>query len=196
MIFIPSVKLASLVYPLACALVPNLTSPISSQQAQNRTTASSIFEDLQLGEKVGGLTFDESCNGAASGVGLTEENCYDAVSQGIPDVTGKDLISYGDRSVGNFDVNLPQRYISGRKSYLNAQGVRDSSWSIGDGCCIIDLTIEDVNKKTPYFPFGIALAATFLTQKCVAGQSPAQGGTLEGFGLEGSGMSPYSDLVL
>lgn len=196
MTFILSLKLAMLAYPLASALVLNLTSSINSQQAQNTTTASSVVEDLQLGEKAANSAFDAYCNGEASGVGLSWKNCYDTVSQGIPDVTGKDVINYGDRSVGNFDVNLPQRYINGRKTYIHTQGVYGSLKSIGDGQCIVDLTLEDISKTTPYYPFGVALAATFLAQKYVTGQSPAQGGTVKGYGLEGSGKFAYSDLAL
>ena len=53
---------------------------------------------------------------------------------------------------------------------------------IDDGRCIADVTLKDVHKVTPYYPFGLALAAGFLLAKCVEGHSPAQGGTLEGFG--------------
>ena len=111
MIRVQYLALALLGCSSASALT-SLTSPITSPQALNETVASNLFTNLQSGSKVSNLTFDANCNGPGTGVDLNEINCQDAISNGIPDVTERAILEYGDRSVGTFDVNLPQRYIS------------------------------------------------------------------------------------
>lgn len=111
---VQSLYLAFLGWSIASALTLNLTSPIDSQQALSTIDASKSSKLLRLGSNVSNLTFDADCNEAASSVDLTVENCHDLVSNGIPDVLSQSIISYGDRSFGNFGVNLPQRYISGK----------------------------------------------------------------------------------
>lgn len=118
MVFILSFKITFLGYSVASALILNLTSSISSQQALNTKTASVFSDYLISGDGSSDLTFEADCNGAESGIGLTKENCHDAVHHGIPDVTKRAVINYGDRNFGNFDVNLPQRYISGKEAFL------------------------------------------------------------------------------
>ncbi len=96
----------------ASTLTTGLTSPITSPQSLNETVASTLYNNLPSGSKVSNLTFDADCNGPETGVDLNEINCQDALSNGIPDVIERSMLEYGDRSVGTFDVNLPQRYIS------------------------------------------------------------------------------------
>ena len=110
-----SFKLAFLGYSIASALVFNLTTPISSPKAPNATTALTILDNPQLGNKPDHLTIEPECNGPESGTELTLQSCDDLVKNGIPEVTDSMIIrEYGDRSTGRFDVNLPQRYISGK----------------------------------------------------------------------------------
>ena len=103
---------------LACATVStsilNLTSSIRSKQALNITDALILLDHLRLDNEVANLGFDAHCNGPESGAGLTKEACQDAVTNGIPRQSATSMITYGDRSVGEFDVNLPQRYVSGQ----------------------------------------------------------------------------------
>ena len=167
---------------LCCfALILNITSPISGQQDLNSTSASILSDALYLGEKANELTFHADCNGAVSGADLNKENCQDAVLHSIPHVTERSMREYGDRRVGTFDVNLPQRYIS-CKSALSGLKESTAHHEVVDGRCIVDVTLMDTSKATPYFPFGIVLAATFLQQQCVERHSPAQGGTLKALG--------------
>ena len=106
-----SFKLAFLGYSIASALVLNLTTPISSPKAPNATTALTILDNPQLADR---LTIEPECNGPESGTELTLQSCDDLVKHGVPEVTDSMIIrEYGDRSTGRFDVNLPQRYISG-----------------------------------------------------------------------------------
>ena len=96
------------------AFVLNVTSPTSSQRAPNITIASAIRDDLRLDSEVPHLISEVRCNGPNSGVGLTNARCQEALTHGIPHVTSSSEITYGDRRIGNFDVNLPQRYVSGQ----------------------------------------------------------------------------------
>ena len=59
------------------------------------------------------MSFHADCDGAETGVDLNRDICNDLVTFGIPDVASRGVIRYGDRSIGRYDVNLPQRYISG-----------------------------------------------------------------------------------
>lgn len=96
------------------AFILNLTSSTSSQRAPNRTKMSTLGDDLHLDSIVPTLFTESHCNGPRSGVGLTNARCQDALTHGIPHVTSSSVLTYGDRRVGNFDVNLPQRYVSGQ----------------------------------------------------------------------------------
>ena len=108
-------KLASLGYSIASALVLNLATPISSPKALNETTALTLLDNPQLGNKPNDLTIEPECNGPGSGAELNLQNCDDLVSHGIPVVADSMIIrEYGDRNTGTFDINLPQRYISGK----------------------------------------------------------------------------------
>lgn len=110
-----SFKLAFLGYSVASALVLNLTTPVSSPKSPNATTALTLLDNPQLGNKPNDLTIEPECNGPESGTELTLESCDNVVKHGIPEVTDSMIIrEYGDRSTGRFDVNLPQRYISGK----------------------------------------------------------------------------------
>ena len=182
MVFILSFKITFLGCSVASALVLNLTSSISSQQALSTKTVSVLSDYLTSGDRLSVLTFEADCNGAESGIGLTKENCQDAVHHGIPDVIERAIISYGDRSFGKFDVNLPQRYISGKEHSQDWKYTILTTVTLGDGRCLIDITLDDIHKITPYYPFGIALAASYLQARCVTERSPAEGGTMQGFG--------------
>lgn len=103
-------QLAFLGCALGSAFIPNLTSPTNSHIA--KTPA--IGDILQLGSEVHNLISEERCIGPRSGVGLTNARCQEALTHGIPHVTSASPITYGDRRIGNFDVNLPQRYVSGQ----------------------------------------------------------------------------------
>ena len=107
-------KLALLGCVIASASVLNVTSPITLQQVVNTINTLMLPNGLQSDNKVINLTLNARCNGPGSGVGLTKESCQDAVTRGIPFVTASAMLTYGDRSIGNFDINLPQRYISGQ----------------------------------------------------------------------------------
>lgn len=167
---------------LTSAFVLNLTTPISSHQAPNRKNTSSTSGYLQLGANANNLALDAECNGPASGIGLTKENCHDAIMFGIPDQKLRSILQYGDRRFGRFDINLPQRYISGKYNFPRMRKHSFVKDLIGDGRCVVDVTLLDIHKVTPYFPLGLALAATFVGSKCVGELHPPQGGTLVRFG--------------
>lgn len=92
------------------ALIVNLTSPTNS----HITETSAIHDHLRLDSEVPNLISEARCTGPKSGVGLNNAMCQEALTDGIPHVISASVITYGDRRIGNFDVNLPQRYISGQ----------------------------------------------------------------------------------
>lgn len=53
---------------------------------------------------------------------------------------------------------------------------------MGDGRCVVDVTLKDIQKPTRYHPVGLALSAAFVVATCVRDHDPKEGGTLEGFG--------------
>ena len=165
---------------LISALTLNLTPPISSPQALNATLLTTPANALPSNT---GLGADPTCNGIETGVGLTDGNCHDAIAHSIPGVTEKTVLDYGDRRVGSFDVNLPQRYISGEHTLSRLGRCGDVHYSQGDGRCVVDVTVQDVHKSTPYYPFGIALVATSVLAECIHGHNPPEGGSMEGFGM-------------
>ena len=53
---------------------------------------------------------------------------------------------------------------------------------MGDGRCVVDLTLKDIHIPVRYHPVGLALSAAFIVATCVKDHNPVEGGTLEGFG--------------
>ena len=162
MVFIPVFKIAFLVCFIASTLFLNLSSSINSQQALNTTTASICLDYFKLGDKESDLTFEVDCNGAEFGVGLTKENCQDAMLYGIQDVAERTIVSYGDRGDGRFYFSLPQRYISVTKVFSKFTAQKINEDLIGDRRYIVDVALDDIRKTIPCHQFEIALAATFL----------------------------------
>ena len=182
MILTPSCIIVLLGCSFVSALTLNLTSPISSPQALNATITTLPTDALFSNTRVTDLGVDPTCNGPETGVDLTDRNCHDAVAFGIPDVTEKAILNYGDRRFGSFDINIPQRYISGEYKFSKARRRGNVQFSTGDGRCVVDVTLKNIHKKTPYYPFGIALGAASVLSECVNAHNPPQGGTIEGFG--------------
>lgn len=108
------------------------------------------------------LTFEVDCYGAESGVSLIKENCQDAMSHEIPDVAERTIVNYGDGGVGRFYFNFPQRYISDKREFSKLTTQKINEDLIGDRRNIVDVTLDNIHKTSPYHRLGIALAATFL----------------------------------
>ena len=93
---------------LSCAFASPPILDIIAPNRSQETAASSLFKNLSSLYAVPNFN---PCTGPQSGVGLTKESCQDTMARGLPDKSSIMKLNYGDRSVGNFDVNLPQRFI-------------------------------------------------------------------------------------
>ena len=164
---------------LSCAFAsPPALNIIASNQSQE-TPASSLSRNISSLYPV--ANFDP-CTGPQSGIGLTKESCQDTMARGLPDKTSIMKLNYGDRSVGNFDVNLPQRFIGCEWALSNIERLKPCLHSIVDGRCIVDLTIKDIHQPASVSWLETTVAALLPISRCVIGMNPPEGGVVDGFG--------------
>ena len=136
------VSILSCVIVLGCSVVSALTlnpiSPNGVPRALNATIITTPTYASHSNAKVIDLGVEPHCTGPETGVGLTGGNCQDLIVMGIPEAIERIQHDYGDRRVGTFEVNLPQRYISGEYEFSrpkNAavftvrQGMGAASWT-------------------------------------------------------------------
>ena len=105
--------LASLTYFFPCSLssvnVYRNESPIYLHAINATKHPSPPIAASPLGDQ------SYTCNTGPYALHMSEANCRDALLNGMPELVNTTIGSWGNRSQGTFDYNLPQRYISGEQ---------------------------------------------------------------------------------
>ena len=96
--------------------IPLYSPPLNTTNTNTTDTTSALLFDISFLTKNtddagsdGSSAARAKCNGDMLGTGLNVDSCWDALTQIEADDTG---ISFGRRSTGFWDVQLPRRFLS------------------------------------------------------------------------------------
>ena len=130
------------------------------------------------------------CNGSTYGLGLPIASCLDAWGL-IPITTTRR--TFGERTLGTFDVPLPLRLFSGEYNPYSMRCHRSEAHSCscvlrpkaGDGRCAIDVTLQDYAISDVSTGRELSEAAALILRQCVLGDMQEGGVTASLGELEG-----------